>query len=284
VPFRAITAHDYADDSATGGWLMPVVPPMVSATTGAALVPHLPAGQAQETMLLLCYAMFGLTVVAGLLVVAQLWARLFRHGALAPATAPTVWIVLGFLGQSTTAAHHLGAIAPGVVPSYGHALAMLALVYGVPVWGFTVLWTALALALTVHQVRRGLPFAPTWWSFTFPVGTVVTGTSALAATTGLVLFSAAAGVALLGLLVGWVVAATGTLRAFAGSAPVEDRRLAAEEGRDRVAVVGRRAAAGLGERLGLEGVVQREARALQHEALALGVRHRRALRESARQL
>lgn len=210
VPYRAITSHEVADDSATGGWLMPVVPPMVSATTGAALVPHLPAGEARETLLIVCYAFFGLTVVAGLLVLNQLWQRLVRHGALAPAALPTVWIVLGFLGQSTTAVHHLGALAPSVVPDYGHALSMLAVIYGVPVWGFTVLWTVLALALTMRQIRDGLPVAPTWWSFTFPVGTVATGTSALAAATGLTLFEVAAGIATLGLLAGWLAAAYAT--------------------------------------------------------------------------
>jgi len=33
-----------APDAAFGGWLMPVVPPMVSAATGALLVPHLRGG------------------------------------------------------------------------------------------------------------------------------------------------------------------------------------------------------------------------------------------------
>ncbi|MGH3350474.1 MAG: TDT family transporter [Nocardioides sp.] len=214
VPYRAITCHEVADDSATGGWLMPVVPPMVSATTGAGLVPHLPAGQARETLLIVCYAFFGLTVIAGLLVLNQLWQRLVRHGALAPAALPTVWIVLGFLGQSTTAVQHLGEIAPSVVPVYGHALSMLAVCYGVPVWGFTVLWTVLALALTVRQVRAGMPVAPTWWSFTFPIGTVATGNSALAAATGLGVFEVGSGIAAIGLLAGWVAAAYGTVRLF----------------------------------------------------------------------
>ena len=44
-----------------------------------------------------------------------------------------------------------------------------------------MIWIALATAVTVTTARRKLPFALTWWSFTFPVGTVVTGTSALAA-------------------------------------------------------------------------------------------------------
>jgi C4-dicarboxylate transporter/malic acid transport protein len=214
VPLRAITVHDVEDRSATGGWLMPVVPPMVSATTGAALVPHLPSGQPQETLLLVCYALFGMTLLVGLLTLGQIWQRLIRHGAFAPSAAPTVWIVLGFLGQSTTAVHHLGALARAVVPTYGAALAALAVCYGVPVWGFTVLWTALALALTLRQVRAGLPYAPSWWSFTFPVGTVVTGTSALAAATGLDLFRVATGVAFAGLLTGWAVAATGTAYAL----------------------------------------------------------------------
>jgi len=214
IPYRAIVHHGLADDSATGGWLMPVVPPMVSATTGAALVPHLPAGQAQETMLLACYAFFGLTAIAGFLVLNQLWHRLLRHGPLSPAIAPTVWIVLGFLGQSTTAAHHLGTLAPAVVPQYGDALGMLTICYGVPVWGFTMLWLALAMALTTRQVRDGLPYAPSWWSFTFPVGAVTTGTSALAATTGLLLFATAAGLLLVLLVLGWTTAAAGTVRAL----------------------------------------------------------------------
>jgi tellurite resistance protein TehA-like permease len=45
-------------------------------------------------------------------------------------------------------------------------------------------WLLIAAALTLQAARRGLPFALTWWSFTFPVGTCVTGTIALADRTG----------------------------------------------------------------------------------------------------
>lgn len=217
VPVVAITRHEVADDAATGGWLMPVVPAMVSATTGALLVPHLPAGEARETLLLACYAMFGVTLVAGLLVAASLWGRLVRHGTGPAAAVPTTWIVLGFLGQSVTATHHLGALAPEVLPApYGGAFEALGLVYGVPVWGFAMLWLAIAVAITVRTARRHLPFSLTWWSFTFPVGTLVTGTSGLADVTGLVVLRVAAGLLVLLLLVAWTVVAVRTAHGVHG--------------------------------------------------------------------
>ena len=45
IPYKMMTSHRVAPDAAFGGWLMPVVPPMVSAAAGALLVPYAPAGQ-----------------------------------------------------------------------------------------------------------------------------------------------------------------------------------------------------------------------------------------------
>jgi hypothetical protein len=64
VPYLMVTRLQAAPDAAFGGWLMPVVPPMVSAVTGELLVSHLPTGQLRLTMLLACYAMFGLSLIA----------------------------------------------------------------------------------------------------------------------------------------------------------------------------------------------------------------------------
>lgn len=209
VPYRAITVHAVGEDGASATWLMPVVPPMVSAATGAALVPHLPAGQARTSVLLLCYALFGATLLATALVLPLVWHRLLRFGPGAATAVPTTWIVLGPLGQSVTAAHHLGAVAPDVLGApYGTAFGALTLVYGVPVLGAALLWLALAVALTARTARSGLPFAPTWWSFTFPVGTLATGAGGLAATTGLVVLQVLAGVLLAALVVAWAVVAT----------------------------------------------------------------------------
>jgi len=214
IPFLMFTQYEVEPDAAFGGWLMPVVPPMVSAATGAMLLPHMPAGSGRETMLYGCYAMFGLSLVASLNIIAMIWSRLTHFGTSGTARVPTLWIVLGPLGQSITAAGLLGAAA--MHGSVDHEIAedldAFAIVYGVPVWGFAVLWIALATSLTVRTLRRGMPFALTWWSLTFPVGTFVTGTSQLAAHTHLPAFKVAAAAAYVGLLSTWVLVAIRTAR------------------------------------------------------------------------
>jgi tellurite resistance protein TehA-like permease len=124
---------------------------------------------------------------------------------------PTLWIVLGPLGQSITAVNLLGGVARlGLPPPYSTAFAALGVVYGVPVWGFAVLWAALAAALTVRAARQRLPFSLTWWSFTFPVGTCVTGASGLALHTGAIAFRWTAAGLYLALLAAWAIVAART--------------------------------------------------------------------------
>ena len=91
-------------------------------------------------------------------------------------------------------------------------MSVFAILHGVPVWGFAVLWISLATSVTVRTLRRGMPFALTWWSLTFPVGTFVTGTTQLAVHTGLPAFRIAAAVAYVGLLATWILVAVRTAR------------------------------------------------------------------------
>lgn len=213
VPVKAFTTHEVSPDSAFGGWLMPVVPPMVSAATGPLLLPYLPVGQWQLAMQLTCTMMFGLTIVASLVVITLVWGRLVHHKVGAAAAVPTLWIVLGPLGQSVTAAHTLGVAAPTVLPEpYGSAFEAMGLVYGLPMWGFAMLWLAIAATVTIRTARSGLPFSLTWWSFTFPVGTVVTGTSGLATATGATFLSVISLVLYAGLLGAWATVAVRTAR------------------------------------------------------------------------
>jgi C4-dicarboxylate transporter/malic acid transport protein len=213
IPFLMFTQHNVEPDAAFGGWLMPIVPPMVSAATGPLLIPHVASGTGRATMLYGCYAMFGLSLVAALIIISMIWSRLVLFGTSGTARVPTLWIVLGPVGQSITAAGLLGLNAAlAVDPRMAEIMNAFAVLFGVPMWGFAVLWIALAASLTIRTMRRGMPFALTWWSLTFPVGTFVTGTTQLAVHTGLPAFTVAAVIAYAGLLSTWLLVAVRTTR------------------------------------------------------------------------
>ncbi|WP_327366380.1 TDT family transporter [Streptomyces sp. NBC_01217] len=213
IPYLMVVRHRVEPGSASPVWLLPVVAPMVSAALGPLLVPELPAGQWREALLLACYAMFGLSLLATLVMLPLIFARLVHRGPLPLALTPTLFLVLGPLGQSTTAVNQLADVAPGAIGApYVSGLGVFAVLYGVPVMGFALLWLALAAALVVRAVRNGMTFGMTWWGFTFPVGTCVTGAAGLARHTGLTAYTWLA-VALYALLVtAWAVAGLRTLR------------------------------------------------------------------------
>ncbi|MGW4029686.1 TDT family transporter [Streptomyces sp. NPDC004838] len=210
VPYLMIARHRIAPGTASPVWLLPVVGPMVAASFGPQLVPHLPSGQWRAAMLLGSCAMFGISLLATLMILPVVFSRLVHQGPLPLAATPALFLVLGPLGQSTTAVGHMADMAPYVTAApYAGPLAVL---YGVSVMGFAVLWLALAGALVVRAARRGMRFSMTWWAFTFPVGTCVTGAASLAHRTEFAAFGwLAAG--LYGLLVtAWAVSGVLTVR------------------------------------------------------------------------
>ncbi|MGW2838728.1 TDT family transporter [Streptomyces sp. NPDC001493] len=217
VPYLMVVRHRIEVGSAAPAWLLPLVPPLVSASLGPLLISRLPAGQGREALLLGCYAMFGLTVLATLAVLPLVLARLLHHGPLPLALTPTLFLVLGPLGQSTTAVNQLADVAPGAIGApYATGLGALAVLYGVPVMGFALLWLALSTALTVRALRAGMGFAMTWWGFTFPIGTCVTGAAGLARHTGLHAFGWLAEALFVCLVAAWAVAGTRTVRGLLG--------------------------------------------------------------------
>ncbi|MGP2436490.1 TDT family transporter [Streptomyces sp. JW3] len=210
VPYLMAVRHQAGPGQAAPAWLLPLVAPMVSAALGPLLVPHLPAGQPRETLLAACLALFGASLLATLLTLPLILARLLTGDPLPPALTPTLFLVLGPLGQSTTAVGNFADAVPG------RGAALLSVLYGVPVMGFALLWLASATAHVVRARRHGLRFSMTWWSFTFPVGTCVTGATALARHTGLACCAALALLLYAVLVVAWAVAAVGTVRGIAG--------------------------------------------------------------------
>ncbi len=84
---------------------------------------HLPVGQPRLALLLACYAMFGISLFISLITITLLWGRLAFHGPGPAQLVPTLWIVLGPLGQSITGTGLLGKASPTAISApYGAML------------------------------------------------------------------------------------------------------------------------------------------------------------------
>ncbi|MCD6474395.1 MAG: C4-dicarboxylate ABC transporter, partial [Thermoplasmata archaeon] len=47
-------------------------------------------------------------------------------------------------------------------------------VFGFLFWGFGIWWVIIAITMTLHYIKRlKLPYAMSWWAFTFPLGAYV---------------------------------------------------------------------------------------------------------------
>jgi tellurite resistance protein TehA-like permease len=150
-----------------------------------------------------------------MITISMVYSRLTHGGLPATPAIPTVWITLGALGQSITAANVLGAKAGMVFadqPDVVSGLRVFGVAYGSVMAGFAAFVFTLATALTVHGFRRGLTFSLTWWSFTFPVGTCVTGASALGVATDASAIKWLAGALFVVLVLAWATVATHTFR------------------------------------------------------------------------
>lgn len=210
LPLRAAHRPALRVDPGHPTWILAAVPPLTSATTGTVFAAHVPAGAARTAFLVMLGVLlvFGIAGAAG--AIRLVLVRMGRVGLGPLRSVPTLWIVLGPLGQ-TMAAVLLIATAGGHRTG---ATTVAAVAVGCLALG----WFAFALGATVWAGRHGLPFSLAWWSFTFPVGTVALGTAELARVTGAGGLGWASFACFVLLLVGWSLAAQGTVRAGLRSA------------------------------------------------------------------
>jgi len=153
------------------GWFIPPVSKLLIPVAGLELAGHFPG--AFDLVAGLSLASLGVGCFLFVFVGSAVYHR-YKFAPLPPGRlaatffigmAPTAIIAVVLAKLAHLVAHH-GLL--GLDPAWFGPLVRLLVVIN---WGFAAWWFAMGLILMVHYLRAGdLPFAMSWWAFTFPSG------------------------------------------------------------------------------------------------------------------
>ena len=165
--FFMFRGEQVAIEHVTPAQFIPAVGLVVMPLAGAPLLPHM-----TDAMRELALTVNAVGLGAGsMMYVGLLGITLFRKYLHKPAQGiltPTVWIHLAPIGVIPVSLMNLLEQLP--FPAAREAATVLVLLF----WGFGVWWGVLASLLTLAARAAGqMPFALSWWGFTFPLGAFV---------------------------------------------------------------------------------------------------------------
>ena len=164
ILFKQFLGEQVMLDHVTPGMFIPPVGLVVIPVAGAPLA-LAAGGAAQGWMLLACYVGLGSGALLWLALQAITMFRFVLHKPMPGPMVPTFWINLGPLGVMPISLIALADATPFIADKVPFHVAALLL------WGFGAWWLCMAALLTYSYWKRNqLPFALSWWAFTFPTG------------------------------------------------------------------------------------------------------------------
>ncbi|WP_083236849.1 C4-dicarboxylate ABC transporter [Desulfosporosinus sp. BG] len=182
VPYLLFVTHQVSVEETHASWLIPVVPPIVAAATGANLIPFWSSSTYQFSFAMLILAMFGMTFFLFIMISSLYYSRLVYQGKIAGSLAPSVWIEIGPLGMSMTIFCTLPLVTQPLFGAWNAGFYALGILFAVAMWGVGIWWIMIAsLYSLVHLMdkKSKIPYNLGWWSYVFPLGSFTTGTYAL---------------------------------------------------------------------------------------------------------
>jgi len=174
TPFIMFKGEHVTIEHINPAWFIPPVGLIVIPIPGSLIISQY-AGLMREFILFLNYFGWG----AGFFLYIALFAicinRFILHRPLPNTLAPTIWINLGPIGAGTIALINL------VNNSTFITMKEPFFVFGLIFWGFGIWWVSMALMMTFHYRKKlRLPYALSWWAFTFPLGAYVVASHSVA--------------------------------------------------------------------------------------------------------
>ena len=167
TPYLMFKSEDVRLEHINPAWFIPPVGLIVIPIAGGLIIPHF-TGVMKETVVLLCYFGWGAGFFLYLSLLAVCVYRFILHHPLPNTLAPTIWINLGPIGAGTVALFNMVNASDFITVKEPF------LVFGLLFWGFGIWWVVIASAMILHYIRNlRLPYAMSWWAFTFPLGAYV---------------------------------------------------------------------------------------------------------------
>jgi C4-dicarboxylate transporter/malic acid transport protein len=212
VLFLVFSGEQVGLEHVTPANFIPAVGLVVMPLAGGPLLANMD-GLARDLALLANVIGFGAGCMMYLALLGLTFQRKYLHKPAQGVLTPTIWIHLAPLGVIPLSLLNLSEHLPLAA---AHDLAMVVLVL---FWGFAVWWLIMACLLTLAARAAGqLPFALSWWGFTFPLGAFVAASLRLHQAlgwNGVFTIAVAAWFLLVGL---WSVTLLRTLRGVASGA------------------------------------------------------------------
>ncbi len=170
IPYLMFKSEHVKLDHINPAWFIPPVGLIVIPIAGSLVISHV-SGMVKEFVILLNYFGWGAGFFIYLALLAIAMYRFILHNPLPNTLAPTIWINLGPIGAGTVALINL------IKNSSFINMQEPFFIFGFLFWGFGIWWVVIAIALTLHYIKKlKLPYAMSWWAFTFPLGAYVAAT------------------------------------------------------------------------------------------------------------
>jgi tellurite resistance protein TehA-like permease len=179
-----MTTHKNRHETMTAAWLLPIVPCIVAAASGAVVASVLPNPNHALITILTGYVLWSMGIPLALVVMTIYFHRLAIYKLPPQEVIVSVFLPLGPMGQGGYAIMQLGILASKVFPETktlhpmaGEILYVLGWMFATMLWGFGLVWLFFAVA---SISRSKFPFNMGWWGFTFPIGVFTMSTITMA--------------------------------------------------------------------------------------------------------
>jgi len=173
-PFIMFKGEHVTLDHINPAWFIPPVGLIVIPIPGSFIINQYSAF-IRELIIFLNYFGWGAGFFLYIALLAICMYRFILHRPLPNMLAPTIWINLGPIGAGTVALINLvnhSAFITVKEPFF---------VFGLIFWGFGIWWVLMAILMTLYYVKKiKLPYALSWWAFTFPLGAYVAASHSVA--------------------------------------------------------------------------------------------------------